>query len=62
MYGERRKMKTVVQGAGLTALNFAHYLFETEPEDSVELIIYERNRDVGGVVGALAGRHHMQGG
>lgn len=50
MCGERRRLRIVVVGAGLTGLAFLHYLFDAIPEGSVDLALYERNEDVGGVV------------
>lgn len=50
MYGERRRLRIVVVGAGLTGLAFLHYLSTTIPEDSFDLAVYERNEDVGGTV------------
>lgn len=46
-YGTRRKMRIGVLGAGITAINFLHY---AESLSDVEIIVYERNEDVGGVV------------
>lgn len=46
-YGTRRKLRIGVLGAGLTALNFLHF---AETLKGVDIIVYERNEDVGGVV------------
>lgn len=47
-YGTRRKMRIGVLGAGISCLNFLHFA-EQRLED-VEIVVYERNDDVGGVV------------
>lgn len=49
-YGSRRKLRIGVLGAGISLLNFLHHLFELVPEDSVEIAVYDKNEDVGGVV------------
>lgn len=49
-YGTRRKLKIGVLGAGISTLNFLHYLQEKIPSESTEIVVYEQNRDVGGVV------------
>lgn len=49
-YGSRRKLRIGVLGAGISLLNFLHHLFELVPEDSVEIVVYDKNEDVGGVV------------
>jgi len=48
-YGTRRKLRIGVLGAGISGLNFLHYA-EQHLRD-VEIVVYERNEDVGGVVG-----------
>lgn len=49
-YGSRRKLRIGVLGAGISLLNFLHYLFELVPEESVDIVVYDKNEDVGGVV------------
>lgn len=49
-YGSRRMLRIGVLGAGISLLNFLHYLFELVPEESVEVVVYDKNEDVGGVV------------
>lgn len=49
-YGSRRRLRIGILGAGISCLNFLHHLFELVPEDSVEIVIYDKNEDVGGVV------------
>ena len=49
-YGSRRKLRIGVLGAGISALGFLHHLFELIPADSVEILIYEKQEDVGGIV------------
>ncbi|KAK0353916.1 hypothetical protein LTR91_008251 [Friedmanniomyces endolithicus] len=46
-YGTRRKLRVGVLGAGISGLNFLHYA-EQHLRD-VEIVVYERNEDVGGV-------------
>ncbi|KAK0247243.1 hypothetical protein B0A54_11929 [Friedmanniomyces endolithicus] len=46
-YGTRRKLRIGVLGAGISGLNFLHYA-EQHLRD-VEIVVYERNEDVGGV-------------
>jgi cation diffusion facilitator CzcD-associated flavoprotein CzcO len=53
-YGERRKLRIALLGAGISAMNFLHFLFEHLKKqaggmESVEVVVYERNCDVGGV-------------
>lgn len=50
LYGSRRKLRICILGAGITCLDFLHHLFELVPEDTVEIVIYDKNEDVGGVV------------
>jgi len=47
-YGTRRRLRIGVLGAGISCINFLHYA-EARLKD-VELVVYERNEDVGGVV------------
>lgn len=49
-YGSRRKLRVGVLGAGISLLNFLHHLFELVPEESIEIVVYDKNEDVGGVV------------
>ena len=53
-YGSRRKLRLAVQGAGVACLNFLHNLEKLTPEgldnESFEIVVYERQRDVGGQV------------
>ena len=46
-YGTRRKLRIGVLGAGITCINFLHFA-EQQLKD-VELVVYERNEEVGGV-------------
>ncbi|TKA82739.1 hypothetical protein B0A55_01085 [Friedmanniomyces simplex] len=46
-YGTRRKLRVGVLGAGISGLNFLHYAEEHLKD--VEIVVYERNEDVGGV-------------
>lgn len=47
-YGQRRKVRIGVLGAGISCINFLHFA-ETTLKD-YEVVVYERNEDVGGVV------------
>lgn len=47
-YGTRRKLRVGVLGAGISGLNFLRYAEEHLKD--VEVVVYERNEDVGGVV------------
>lgn len=47
-YGTRRKLRIGVLGAGISCLNLLHFA-ESRLKD-VEIVVYERNEDVGGVV------------
>lgn len=47
-YGTRRKLRIGVLGAGISGINFLH--FAEERLRDVEIVVYERNEDVGGVV------------
>ncbi|KAK4505183.1 hypothetical protein PRZ48_003146 [Zasmidium cellare] len=49
LYGSRRKLRVGILGAGITCLDFLHHLFELVPEETVEIVIYDKNEDVGGV-------------
>lgn len=49
-YGARRKLRIGILGAGISTLNFLHYLQEKIPAETVEVVVYEQNHDVGGVV------------
>jgi hypothetical protein len=49
-YGTRRKLRIGVLGAGISGLDFLHHLFEAVPAESVEVVVYDKNEDVGGVV------------
>ncbi|KAK5124271.1 hypothetical protein LTR85_001974 [Meristemomyces frigidus] len=46
-YGTRRKLRIGVLGAGISCLNFLH--FAEERLRDIEIVVYERNEDVGGV-------------
>lgn len=48
-YGTRRRMRIGVLGAGITAINFLH--FAEQSLKDVDIVLYERNEEVGGVVG-----------
>lgn len=52
-YGSRRKLRIGVLGAGISLLNFLHHLFELVPDESVDVVVYDKNEDVGGVVRCL---------
>lgn len=54
-YGTRRKLRLGILGAGLTCMNFLHFLQESIPAESVEIVVYEKNGDVGGVVSEVRG-------
>ena len=47
-YGTRRKLRIGILGAGICSLNFLHFA-ERQLKD-VEFVVYEKNKDVGGVV------------
>lgn len=47
-YGTRRKLRIGVLGAGMSSINFLH--FAEQYLKDVEIVVYERNEDVGGVV------------
>jgi hypothetical protein len=47
-YGTRRKLRIGVLGAGVCCINFLH--FAKERLRDVEVVVYEKNEDVGGVV------------
>jgi hypothetical protein len=47
-YNTRRKLRIGVLGAGISALQFLH--FATERLKDVEIVVYEMEEDVGGVV------------
>lgn len=49
-FGTRRKLRIGVLGAGVCAINFLHFA-EQQLQD-VEIVVFERNEDVGGVVSA----------
>ncbi|OQV06038.1 hypothetical protein CLAIMM_10676 [Cladophialophora immunda] len=44
--GTRRKLKIIFMGMGCSGINFAHHLSQRMTD--VELVIYEKNRDIGG--------------
>jgi hypothetical protein len=46
-YGTRRKLRIGILGAGICCINFLHF---AERLKDVELVVYEKNEDVGGVV------------
>ncbi|KAF2772117.1 DUF699-domain-containing protein [Teratosphaeria nubilosa] len=46
-FGTRRKLRIGVLGAGISCLNFLH--FAEERLQDVEMVVYEKNEDVGGV-------------
>jgi len=48
-YGARRKLRIGILGAGISGLEFLHNLFEAIPTESVEVVVYDKNEDVGGV-------------
>ena len=47
-FGSRRKLRIGVLGAGIMGLQFLH---SAEKLRDVEIVVYEMNEDVGGVVG-----------
>ena len=49
-YGTRRKLRIGILGAGITCLNVLHFLEKAIPPDSVEIVVYEKEKDVGGIV------------
>ena len=49
-YGSRRRLRLGILGAGITCINFLHFLEARIPLDSLQLVVYEREKDVGGVV------------
>lgn len=49
-FGSRRKLRIGILGAGITTMNMLHYLEESIPAESVEVLVFEKNADVGGVV------------
>jgi len=55
-YGQRRKIRIGVLGAGISSINFLHFA-ETTLKD-YEVVVYERNEDVGGVVMSPSVSHH----
>jgi hypothetical protein len=50
-YGTRRKLRIGILGAGTTCINFLH--FAEERLKDVDIVVYEKNEDVGGVVRVL---------
>lgn len=46
-YGTRRKLRIGILGAGICCINFLHF---AEHLKDVEYVVYEKNKDVGGVV------------
>ena len=56
-YGARRKLRLGILGAGLTCINFLHFLKETIPLESVDIVVYEKESDVGGVASNKANSH-----
>ncbi|KAF1821490.1 uncharacterized protein K489DRAFT_381486 [Dissoconium aciculare CBS 342.82] len=49
-YGTRRKLRIGVLGAGISGIDFLHHLTENIPAESYEVVVYDKNEDVGGVV------------
>lgn len=47
-YGTRRRLRIGVLGAGISGLQFLHFAQQLR---DVEIVVYEMNEDVGGVVG-----------
>jgi hypothetical protein len=45
-YGTKKKMRIAMLGAGVSGLNF--FKFAEEKLENVEIVCYEKNRDVGG--------------
>ena len=45
-YGIKKKMRIAMLGAGVSGLNF--FKFAEEKLENVEIVCYEKNRDVGG--------------
>lgn len=48
-FGARRKLRIGVVGAGISCLQFLHDIEENIPIESVEIVVFEREKDVGGV-------------
>lgn len=47
-YGTPKKLRIGVLGAGVSCINFLY--FATKDLNVVEIVVYEQNEDVGGVV------------
>lgn len=47
MYGSKKKMRVAMLGAGVSGLNF--FKFAEDRLENVDIICYEKNRDIGGV-------------
>ena len=48
--GTRRKLRIGVLGAGITSLCFLHAVEKNLPADSIEIVVFAKEDDVGGVV------------
>ena len=53
-FGTRRKLRIGVLGAGISGLNFLHF---AERLHDVDIVVYEMNDDVGGVVRGVVESH-----
>lgn len=58
-YGSRKKLRIGILGASISTLNFLHFLQEKIPAESVEVVVWEKNSDVGGVVSRMAEALHL---
>jgi NAD(P)-binding Rossmann-like domain len=47
-FGQKRKLRIALAGAGISALSFFH--FAEEKLENVDIVCYEKNHDVGGTV------------
>ncbi|KAF7190066.1 putative sterigmatocystin biosynthesis monooxygenase stcW [Pseudocercospora fuligena] len=49
-FGSRKKLRIAVQGAGISCFQFLHHLqISGIPPGSIDVVVYEKNHDVGGV-------------
>lgn len=49
-FGSRKKLRLGILGAGITCVNFLHFLEAKTTLEALEIVVYERESDVGGVV------------
>ena len=52
-FGSRRKLRLCILGAGISCINLPQLLESNLPLESLEIVVYEREKDVGGVVCSL---------